>query len=71
LLGGGAIIANVINQRGAVAEPQTPVDVSVHIGRVIKPCCHLGPEEYKQVIFIFYDSRNALQKEFMSEVEAR
>ena len=43
-------------------------------GRVAKkvhPDCHLSLDPMKQTLFVLYDSSNSLQKEFMSEVEAK
>ena len=54
----------------ALAEEQA-IDYSKRLTTKIKPCCHLGEGEHKQVVFIFFDSRNNLHEEFLFEVEAR
>jgi len=53
-----------------MAEEQA-IDYSKRLTTKIKPCCHLGEGEHKQVVFIFFDSRNNLHEEFLFEVEAR
>ena len=60
-------------QHGLTAEaaPQQEIDMSQRIIRRIKKCCHFSVDEKTQQVFIFYDSKNALHKEFMSEVDAK
>ena len=41
------------------------------IARKIHRDCHLSLDPKKQTLFIMYDSSNALQKEFMGEIEAK
>ena len=77
LLGGTYLYLNNNNQRdysiAEAAEAQKDntanIDLEKHIGRKIKSCCHLGPEENKRSVFIFYDSKNALHREYMQDAE--
>lgn len=57
---------------GAVAEAE-PIQEQFkqRIASKIQPDCHLSLDPMKQTLFVMYDSSNALQKEFLSEVEAK
>jgi hypothetical protein len=46
----------------APAEPNQADSSATRIHFKIKPCCHLGLDDKKQVVFIFFDSRNELQE---------
>ena len=57
---------------GAVAEAEPNQEQSKQrIATKIQPDCHLSLDPMKQTLFVMYDSSNALQKEFMYEVEAK
>jgi hypothetical protein len=57
----------------AVAEAEQATQVEKTEGRIqkkIKLDCHLSLDPKRQTLFVIYDSSNALQKEFIGEVEA-
>ncbi len=55
----------------AEAEQAPAVKIESRIHKKIKLDCHLSIDPKRQTLFVIYDSSNALQKEFMSEVEAK
>jgi hypothetical protein len=56
----------------AVAEAESNQEqFKQRIARKIQPDCHLSLDPMKQTLLVMYDSSNALQKEFLSEVEAK